>query len=338
MYWNSSPLEEGLGPASMWQCDKIPWLPKGGRAYHRWGAERGWGMGKLGRAGRGEGGGTGIGMCKIIIIILTIIIKILLWDMLLKPQTVQAPSSPFTTSFPTGMVHRATLKAPAAAFVTQSNKVQIPPNKTVIRPVTATSQSLVPTPVLGSPLPWRHTVTTATLTKENFSLGWLAVQRFSPLSSRCGGEQGGVQADMVLVISWLGGNRKWTEQRWGNLEHKRPQIPPHNASLPPSRAQPLRVPRPLGAVFFQTTTDRYWWKFRKQKQETSSATILSFLFHFRVCFFLTYEKGFIRLVHVMLAMSICCTNTAQVITLCGKPMSHGPQRDSVYSDPGVRWF
>lgn len=68
-------------------------------------------------------------------------------------------------------------------FLVQSPKVfPIPPNKSMIRPISEIPQSLGPISVLVRfLLLWRDTMIMATLIKE---LGWLIVQKFSSLSSQ----------------------------------------------------------------------------------------------------------------------------------------------------------
>lgn len=122
-------------------------------------------------------------------------------------------------------------------------------------------------------------------------------------------------------------------------------------------AQPPKSAAPFGGSFLSNHRQELM-KIWKTERETSPATILPALFHFRIHFFLTYEKclWFYQKktvtmnildklfhvlyppIHVILAMSICYINTAQVIALCGKPMSRELQHDSVYSDPGVGWL
>jgi hypothetical protein len=66
------------------------------------------------------------------------------------------------------MAYYIPLKA-SHGFPNPKFQIHIPPNKNMIRPITAILLSLVPTSVLGFPLLRRDTMTKATFIRDNWS-------------------------------------------------------------------------------------------------------------------------------------------------------------------------
>ena len=140
----------------------------------------------------------------------------------------------------------------SSAFLTQSNKVQIPQNKDMIRPITI-SKFLLLTSVLGSFIAMKRYHDHDNSYKKLFSWrGSLRFQTFSPLSSWQGASY--MQADVVLDLRMqhLAGNRKLTDllRKWP--EHEKSQhLPPQwytfsNKTIPTlTRPYLLIVPFPM---------------------------------------------------------------------------------------------
>lgn len=174
-----------------------------GGAYHGWGAESGWGMGEVGRAGRGEGGGTGIGMCKIIKII-----KILLWDILC--QTPDGSGHYQHHRLPHSYWYGPYLKHVLKASGCFRNPKYQSPHSSKQKHDQAHHSNI---PVPGTNVCLRVSIAVKRHRDHSKSYKgklFIGVACSSEVQSfyHHGGERGSVQADMVLAASWLGGNRK----------------------------------------------------------------------------------------------------------------------------------
>ena len=107
---------------------------------------------------------------------------LLLWNLLILARTVhQSYSIPLSSILLLVWFIKWHCKC-QTAFLIHSANVHIHSNKSMVRPITLISQSLVPISAIVSLLLWRDTMTTATLINKHL-LGGLQFQRFSLLSS-----------------------------------------------------------------------------------------------------------------------------------------------------------